>query len=62
MEKTIYAFPTSGLYKESGMTLRDYFAAQVLRAEISRGGLSNPVNVSAYAYQVADLMMKIREG
>ena len=59
------AFPND--YEQSdGMDLRDYFAAVALQ-----GTLSNPYiadnspmdrnQLSAYAYELADAMMKVRE-
>lgn len=46
--------------EELGITLRDYFAVQVMKSEIARGGFHNAINVSAYAYQVADAMLMAR--
>jgi hypothetical protein len=43
---------------ESGMTLRDYFAA----AAINEVGWNNDINNSAaMAYKIADAMLKARE-
>jgi hypothetical protein len=46
-----------------GMTLRDYFAAKALQgmlAENGGGALSND-KLAAYAYNIADEMLKARE-
>ena len=45
---------------KTGMTLRDYFAAQAMNAFLSRPG--SPFEKDAeYAYKMADAMMKARE-
>ena len=50
----------------NGMTLRDYFAAKALQslitASVTEPGCVGPAdNISEYAYQFADAMMKARE-
>lgn len=48
----------------SGMTLRDYFAAKAMQgicAHEVTWGLSNK-NIAATAYEMADKMLKAREG
>ena len=61
-----YAFPGSSealRLDNSGMTLRDYFAAKAMQAQLIRLGLSatNPELDSAFAYQVADAMLEERK-
>jgi len=56
------------LYPESGMTLRDYFAAQAMQAMISTAGAPclnglddyEPITAKA-SYKIADAMLKARE-
>lgn len=67
IKKTGPAFPEIGnvgynsdWQNESGMTLRDYFAAKVLPHLISRHG-RYPDEVSLWAYRYADAMLKARE-
>jgi hypothetical protein len=44
----------------TGMTLRDWFAGQVLEAKSYQGW---PVDrIAKYAYEIADAMLKEREG
>lgn len=63
------AFPVPEPGLETGMTLRDYFAAQALPAIISTYVEANgrcigtdhfPRNVPILAYQLADAMLKAR--
>jgi hypothetical protein len=63
-EKGGHAFPVG--YGESwvnGMTLRDYFAGQVLPVCYSslKGPLISPEDVARMAYMLADAMLKERE-
>ena len=44
---------------ESGMTLRDYFAAKAMQALIDNDGLF--LHIPTQAYAVADAMLKARE-
>jgi hypothetical protein len=50
---------------EGGMDLRDYFAAMALQGilaqETEEYGLPTPDDIAAYAYGLADHMMKARE-
>jgi hypothetical protein len=68
--KDIPAFPTaqyadgvrpSGF--DSGMTLRDYFAAKAMQGMLSENsGIRYPTDeLVDFAYKVADAMMKARE-
>lgn len=64
----ISAFPinTNGNMESSaGMTLRDYFAAQIaagLAAYSGTEGISfSPYNIAGRSYEVADEMMKARK-
>jgi hypothetical protein len=66
--KNIPAFPTgTGVTPYNpGMTLRDYFAAKAMQGELASqhpdGGSWHDVNkMAAYAYSVADAMLKARE-
>ena len=45
---------------ETGMTLRDYFAAKAMQAMTHRGEANVPM-VSIQAYAMADAMLKARE-
>lgn len=61
------AFPrsyTSGCSSQTGMTLRDYFAAkamQTLLAAAIKQGVEQIAHVPATSYKVADAMLKARE-
>ena len=64
MNNTVYAFPSGHNpntgRQESGMTLRDYFAAQVMKGLLCQG--SNVYDLLAVrAYEIADEMMKARD-
>lgn len=58
------AFPTATLAQktEGGMTLRDYFAAKAIQAELA-GGLHEDqfVWIAIRSYKIADAMLKARE-
>ncbi len=65
----MYAFPSGHNPKtgtqESGMTLRDYFAAQAMASMIELNGLDefgfiNGERVALTAYSIADEMLKAR--
>ena len=47
--------------EQSGMTLRDYFAAKAMQGFISRGGDYNAEFDAERAYAFADAMLKARE-
>ena len=63
------AFPnfSQTMFREDGMELRDYFAAQAMVGVLTmlRGGNEGLITVqestSKYAYEWADAMMKARE-
>ena len=65
----MYAFPSGHNPKtgtqESGMTLRDYFAAKAMQAFLRNQKPENtnepPIQWARDAYQFADAMMKARE-
>lgn len=66
----MYAFPSGHNPKtgtqESGMTLRDYFAAQALVSmvdlhRLDEFGFINGKSVAMTAYAIADEMMKARD-
>jgi hypothetical protein len=71
MTSNPYAFPseTTGhviqQQRNNGMTLRDWFASQVLeqciRNAINDDGGWEPGNVAYHAYLVADAMLKARD-
>jgi hypothetical protein len=49
------------IYFDSGMDLRDYFAAKAMQAMLSWENVGD-FDVSKEAYMMADAMMKAREG
>ena len=53
------AFPNPHLRDDSGITMRDYFAAKAMQALIDNDGLFSEIPTQAYA--LADAMMKARE-
>jgi hypothetical protein len=65
------AFPVQSIYIEDqetnthGMTLRDYFAAKAMQADISRNGYYSRDDLverqAVNAYKMADAMLKARE-
>ena len=65
----IPAFPNPHLRDDSGMTLRDYFAAKAMQAQISmpetllaiRRKAITPDQICGSCYEWADAMMKARE-
>jgi hypothetical protein len=69
MKRYIPAFPTQELNSDiathpmsDGMTLRDYFAGQVLMGFMQQHALRFiPQDDANYCYRVADAMMEARE-
>ena len=64
------AFPVPGLQNDAdfnGMTLRDYFAAKAMAAQIvavdglERGNNNQALDLAVFSYAMADAMMKERE-
>ena len=61
------AFPTlhngSTLPGQTGMTLRDYFAAKAMQGMLAEdgGGALNNEELAEFAYVIADEMLKARE-
>lgn len=53
------AFPNPHYRDESGITVRDYFAAKAMQALIDNDSLFSEIPAQAYA--LADAMMKARE-
>lgn len=57
--------PTTGLtpgwHGKSGMTLRDYFAAQILAGAINLRPDFHQDQIAKLAYEIADAMLKERE-
>jgi hypothetical protein len=45
---------------EDGMTLRDYFAGQVLAGRLSDSSTPFDIFVARYAYRIADIMLEAR--
>jgi hypothetical protein len=57
------AFP-SDRFSETGMTLRDYFAAQAMAAMLSIENVhlnNTETEIATWAYQQADAMMEVRQ-
>lgn len=56
------AFPPSNPGYAHGMTLRDYFAAKAMQAEMTQGiHESDFLETASRAYKMADAMLKARE-
>jgi len=58
------AFPNPHLRDDSGMTLRDYFAARAMQALLSDSDWRQDMDIkdtALAAYKTADAMMKERE-
>jgi len=56
------AFPNPHLRDDSGMTLRDYFAAKAMQAILSNPEYGDDdTSLAGAAYYVADAMLKARE-
>lgn len=43
-----------------GMTLRDYFAGQVLAGQLASSSTPFDIFVARYAYRIADIMLEAR--
>lgn len=55
------AFPSSASLSQSGMSLRDYFAAKALSGLISHPATQGPPSEFAvYCYKIADAMLAER--
>jgi hypothetical protein len=54
------AFPRTGWPNETGMTLRDYFAAKAMQALIPSGQTVDSMKYAESAYALADAMLKAR--
>jgi hypothetical protein len=62
MNEAPTAFPwTHGDLTCTGMTLRDYFAAKAMQADLTGYDGTNWSRVAVHAYQMADAMLKARE-
>lgn len=58
------AFPTKTAfgYEESGMTLRDYFAAKALQGVMACNGIyEDEKKLAQWCYEQADAMLEARE-
>jgi len=53
------AFPRTGWPNETGMTLRDYFAAKAMQALAHK--YSHEGDISRNAYKIADAMLRARD-
>ena len=53
------AFPING--DQTGMTLRDYFAAAALTGLVEQAGVLHDKELAKWAYEFADAMMTARE-
>ena len=61
MKKNDQAFPV-GYNGHQGMTLRDYFAAKAMQADVSADTWAGDYEATALqAYEIADSMLKARE-
>ena len=62
MDLTIYAFPRKDdHYLNSGMTLRDYFAARAMQSLVITHTESEIPIIAGLAYLMADKMMEERD-
>jgi hypothetical protein len=62
MDLTIYAFPRKDdHYLNSGMTLRDYFAAQAMQSMIITDVGQDQEWLAQTSYMMANAMMKYRD-
>jgi hypothetical protein len=55
------AFPRTQWPNETGMTLRDFFAAKAMQACIAKGAPLIFIDIAYKAYEMADAMLKARE-
>jgi len=55
------AFPNPHRTDETGMTLRDYFAAKAMQAMETRNASGTYHSRAIHAYEQADAMLKARE-
>ena len=55
------AFPNPHLRDDSGMTLRDYFAAKAMQGLLSGTTINDGLAIVKNAYALADAMLKARE-
>jgi hypothetical protein len=57
------AFPNPHLTHETGMTIRDYFAAKAMQAMMSKTDFdAYYTDVAKWSYELADAMMGERNG
>ena len=59
----IYGNDIVGIRQNSGMDLRDYFAAKAMQSlvKVVQDCIASPEEVSKLAYKYSDAMMKARE-
>ena len=55
------AFPRTQWPNETGMTLRDYFAAKAMQGILADPNTPEIMDIAGAAYEVADAMLKARE-
>lgn len=55
------AFPNPNNTEQTGMSLRDYFAAQALQGLIANGDAANEYSTARIAYGFANAMMEVRD-
>lgn len=55
------AFPNPNNTEQTGMSLRDYFAAQALQGLIANGEAVNEYSAARVAYGFANAMMEVRD-
>lgn len=56
------AFPVPEPGLETGMTLRDYFAAKALQSQMITHPETPTENLALWSYQMADAMLRARQG
>ena len=52
--------PPNSIAEYSGMTLRQYYAAKAMQAQIASQGIQNLVDIGA-CFEIADAMIKFEE-
>ena len=55
------AFPNPHLRDDSGITMRDYFAARAMQSIQTTKPSTDDYYIAKYAYKLADEMLKARE-
>jgi len=60
-EMTKRAFAAGGSPQQSGMSLRDYFAAKAMQALLTNNQSCYTPDEASFAYSIAELMMEARK-